>query len=112
MGLAAIAVSHSGSVSMIRLVGEASESSSLLLKLVLTRGLELFVLGVLGGDAYQLGIDENASAILTHDDLLVHLDLHLALGGNAVEAAAAGIALNDNDAQTVAGVLADALKGG
>ena len=31
-------------------------------------------------------VDENASAVLTDDDLLVHLDLHLALSGDAVEA--------------------------
>lgn len=34
MGLAAIAVSHSGSVSMIRLIAEASESSSLIAQAV------------------------------------------------------------------------------
>ena len=74
--------------------------------------LELFVLCLLGSDAYQLGVDEDASAVLTDDDLLVHLDLHLSLSGDAVEAAATSVALHDNHAQTVAGVLADALESG
>ena len=41
----------------------------------------------------------------------MHLDFHLALGRYAVEATSTGITLNVDDAQTVAGILANALEG-
>ena len=42
----------------------------------------------------------------------MHLDLHLLLGRDAVEATTAGVTLNVDHAEAVAGVLADALEGG
>lgn len=41
----------------------------------------------------------------------MHLDFELLLRGDAVEAAAAGVALDVNHTQTVAGIFADALEG-
>ena len=60
--------------------------------------------------AGKFRIDENASAIFTHDYFLVHLYFHLSLRRYAVEAAAAGVALNVHDAQSVTCVLANALE--
>ncbi len=62
-------------------------------------------------NACKLRIDHDATAIFTHNDLLVHLDLHLALRRDAVEAAATGITLDIYDAETIAGILADTLEG-
>ncbi len=59
----------------------------------------------------QFGVYHDASAILTYYDFLVHLDLHLLLRRDAVEAASTGIALYVYDAETVAGVVTDALEG-
>ena len=59
----------------------------------------------------KLGVDHDAAAVLTHNDFLVHLDLHLALRRDAVEAAATSITLDIDDAKTIAGILADALEG-
>lgn len=75
-------------------------------------GVGKLTVGVLGCHAGQIGVDHDASAVFTHDDFLVHLDFHLLLGRDAVEAAAAGVALDVDDAEAVAGVLADALEGG
>ena len=55
-------------------------------------------------------IDHDTSAVFTHDHFLVKLDLHLFLRWNTVEATAAGIALDIDEAQTVTGILADALE--
>ena len=60
----------------------------------------------------QLWVDEDTAAILTRDNLLVHLDIQLALRRNLVEATTAGITLHVYDAQSVAGTLADALEAG
>ena len=96
----------------LRLLSPTSEPLLHHFKAGVMPALELFVLGVLGSDTYQLGVDEDASTILTHDDFLVHLDLHLTLGGNAVKAATTGVALNNDNTQAVAGVLAYALESG
>ena len=64
----------------------------------------------LGSDACKLRINHDATAIFTHDYLLVHLYLHLALRRNAVEATTAGVTLDIHDTQSVACVLADALE--
>ena len=60
----------------------------------------------------QFGIDENTTAIFTHDNLLVHLYLHLALCRDTVEAATTCITLHIHHAESVAGILADALERG
>ncbi len=60
----------------------------------------------------QLWVDEDTATILTRDDLLVHLDIELALRWNLVEATATCITLHVNDTQTVAGTLADTLEAG
>ena len=62
-------------------------------------------------NACECRVDEDASAVFAYDHLLVHTDFHLLLRGDAVEAAAAGIALHVYDAEAVAGVFADALEG-
>ena len=56
-------------------------------------------------------VHQYAAAMLAHDDFLVHLDFALALGRNLAEAATAGIAVDGDDGQAVAGLLADALIG-
>ncbi len=58
----------------------------------------------------QIGIDHDTTAVLTHDDFLVHLYFHLFLRGDTVEASAAGVALDIYDAETVARIFADALE--
>ena len=56
--------------------------------------------------------NDDAAAVFAHDDFLVHADFHLALVGDFAEAATAGIAVDGDDGETVAGALADALVGG
>ena len=58
----------------------------------------------------QFWVDEDTAAILTRDNLLVHLDIELALRWNLVEATATCITLHVNDTQTVAGTITDALE--
>ena len=72
---------------------------------------DLCVLGVGLAHSGQCRIDQDATTVLTDYDFLVHFYLHLSLGRDAVEATAAGVALHIHHAQTVAGVLADALEG-
>ena len=60
----------------------------------------------------QLWVDEDTAAVLTRDDLLVHLDIQLALRWNLVEATTTCITLHINDTQTIAGTLADTLEAG
>ena len=58
----------------------------------------------------QFWVDEDTTTILTRDNLLVHLDIELALRWNLVEATATCITLHVNDTQTVAGTITDALE--
>ena len=53
--------------------------------------------------AHQLVIHKNTAASLTDDDLLVQTDVELALRGNLAEAAAARVALDPHDGETVMG---------
>ena len=69
----------------------------------------LLALGSLNAGDFR--INENAAAVFADDDFLVHLDFELLLRGDAVEAAAAGVALDVDNTQTVAGIFADALEG-
>ena len=55
-------------------------------------------------------VNQNSSAVFTHDNFLVHLNFHLALSRNAIEATAACIALHINNAQSVTGIFAYALE--
>lgn len=63
-------------------------------------------------DAGQFRVNHDAATIFAHDNLLVHLDIELTLGRNLVEATAASITLHIDNAQAVAGILADALETG
>ena len=72
--------------------------------------LGLFVLSHLHLHTSQLRIDENTTAVLAHDDLLVHLDIELTLWRNLVEATTASITLHIHDTQTIASTLADTLE--
>ena len=63
-------------------------------------------------NACQFWVNHNATAVFANDDFLVHLDFHLALRWNAVEAAAASVTLNVYDTQAVACALADAFESG
>ena len=80
-------------------------------------GACLFCVGYVGkklvlySHSCEFGINHDAAAVLADDYLHVHLDFHLFLWRDAVEAAAAGVTLNVYDAETVACVLADALEG-
>ena len=69
----------------------------------------LLALGSLNAGDFR--INENAAAVFADDDFLVHLDFELLLRGDAVEAAAAGVALDVDNTQAVAGIFADALEG-
>ena len=69
----------------------------------------LLALGSLNAGDFR--INEDAAAVFADDDFLVHLDFELLLRGDTVEAAAAGVALDVNNTQTVAGIFADALEG-
>ena len=62
-------------------------------------------------DACQIGVDDDASAVLAHDHLLAHADVQLALRRYLVVAATACITVHRHDAQTVAAVVTDALEG-
>lgn len=59
-----------------------------------------------GGDVV---VDEDTAAVFADDDFLVHLDFHLALGRDVAEAATAGVAVDGDYGQAVAGGAADAL---
>ncbi len=61
-------------------------------------------------NAGEFGVDHYSAAVFADDDFLAHLYLGLFLRRNAVEASAAGAALDIDDAETVAGVLADAFE--
>ena len=60
----------------------------------------------------DIRVNEDATAELANDDLLMHTDVELALRRYLAVATAARVALDGNDSQTVAGVLADALERG
>ena len=62
-------------------------------------------------DADEGAVDQDAAAVFADEDLTVHLDFKLTLWRNLVEAAAAGLTLHGDDAQTVAGIIADTLEG-
>ena len=53
--------------------------------------LLLCVLGISFAHAGQCRVDKDAATVFAHDDFLAHLDFHLALGRDAVEATAAGV---------------------
>ena len=73
--------------------------------------LTLFLFSGLGClDTSQFGIDENAAAILAHDDFLVHLDIQLALRRDFVEATSTRVTLYGDDTESVTGTLTDALE--
>lgn len=63
-------------------------------------------------DSGELGIDEDASAVFADDDFFAHFDFELFLRRDAVETTTAGVALDVDDAEAVAGVFADALERG
>ncbi len=66
--------------------------------------------GGLFPDAGDCGIDEDAAAVFTDDDFFAHLDFKLFLRRDAVETAAACVALDIDYSEAVTGVLADALE--
>lgn len=51
----------------------------------------------------EFRIDEDTSAVFADDDLLVHLDVELALWRNLVKATTTGVTLHVDDSQTVVG---------
>ena len=59
-----------------------------------------------------MGVDEDSAAVFADDDFLAHFDFELFLRRDAVEAAAAGVALYVDDTEAVAGVFADAFESG
>ena len=71
-----------------------------------------FVVRLTGGIPYasQFRINHDSSAILAHDDFLVHFDVELSLWRYFVKASSAGITLHVHNAQTVARVLTYALE--
>ena len=71
----------------------------------------LFSFFGLGCDAGENGVDHDAAAVFADDDFFVESDFELFLRRDAVEAATAGVTLDVDDAETVAGVLADAFEG-
>ena len=81
-----------------------SSCCAFLLGLLLNSGLRLHT--------GELRVDEDTSTVFTDDDLLVHLDVQLALWWNLVKAATAGITLHIDNAETIAGTFADALEAG
>lgn len=58
----------------------------------------------------EFRVDHDTATIFAHNHFLVHLDFDLLLRGNAVEAATAGVTVDDDDAETIAGILADTLE--
>jgi len=70
----------------------------------------LFVSNFVLGNSCEFGVDHDAAAVFTHYDFLVHLDFHLLLRRNAVEASSAGVALDVDDAESVASIVANALE--
>ncbi len=62
------------------------------------------------GDTGEFRVNHDAAAVFADDYFLVHLDFHLLLWRNAVEAPAAGITLDIYYAKAVAGVVADTLE--
>ena len=55
-------------------------------------------LGLSGLYAGEFGVNHDATAVFAYYDFLVHLDFHLLLRGDAIEAAAACVALDVDDA--------------
>ena len=53
----------------------------------------------------KVGVDHDAAAVFADDYFFVHLDFDLALWGDAVEAAAAGVAVDGYYAESVARIL-------
>ena len=58
----------------------------------------------------QFWVDQDTTAVLTRDNLLVHLDIQLALRWNLVEATTTSITLYVNDTQTIASTLTNTLE--
>ena len=85
--------------------GAANSSRRLYYKVVMRKLLRSRLF-----DTCEFRVNHDAAAIFADDDFLVHLDFHLLLRRDAVEAAAAGVALDVDDTQTVACVLAYALE--
>lgn len=61
-------------------------------------------------EACEFAVNHDTTAIFAYDNLLVHLDIYLALWWNLVVATATGITLLYGDTKTVTGTLADALE--
>ena len=59
----------------------------------------------------QLRIDQDTSAVLADNDLLVELQVYLTLGGNFIEATSASIAVNRNNSQSITSSFTDTTKG-
>ena len=79
------------------------------------RGADLLLSGGFGFGSFnagEFGVDHDSAAVFANDDFFAHLDFHLFLRRDAVEATTTGVALDVDDAETVAGVFADALEGG
>ena len=60
---------------------------------------------------YQLGVDEDTTAVFADDDLLVKLQVYLTLGGDLIEAATTSITVDRHYGQTIASTLTDAVEG-
>ncbi len=69
-----------------------------------------YVVGLFGYTC-DFGVDYDASAVFTHDDFFAKFDFELLLGRDAVEASSAGVTLDVNHAEAVAGVFTDAFEG-
>ena len=59
----------------------------------------------------EFGVDHDAAAVFADDDFFVHLDFHLFLGRDSIEATTAGITLYVNDTETVSRIFANAFEG-
>ena len=60
---------------------------------------------------YQLGVDEDTTAVFADDDLLVKLQVYLTLGGNLIEAATTSITVDRHYGQPIASTLTDTIEG-
>jgi len=60
---------------------------------------------------YEFGIDEDTTAVFADDDLLMKLQIYLALGWDLVEATTASITINGYDSKTIAGSFTDTSEG-
>lgn len=62
------------------------------------------------GDTGEFRVNHDAAAVFADDYFFVHLDFDLALWGDAVEATAAGIAVDGYYAESVARIFTDAFE--